>query len=143
MTKKQSRRQRSRKRLIDDDNEKYPLRIRRQLLNLTQREIGDKLGVDSGTISNIELGKVNPTPYLIRLASVLECKPQELFTLPNGHRKDVAQEIAKKNYCEEEITKDNLFNKKLKHWEHLSSLTREELIGLCMTYRFNGEKNVL
>ena len=42
---------------------------------------------------------------------------------------------------DQEKSKDERFNQKLQHWEYLSNLSREELIGLCMTYRFEGKAN--
>jgi hypothetical protein len=42
---------------------------------------------------------------------------------------------------DQEKSKDERFNQKLKHWDYLSNLSREELIGLCMTYRFEGKAN--
>jgi|TARA_R110002049_G_scaffold116768_1_gene269549 hypothetical protein len=40
-----------------------------------------------------------------------------------------------------EKSKDERFNQKLQHWDYLSNLSREELIGLCMTYRFEEKKH--
>ena len=50
-------------------------------------------------------------------------------------------EQALKKAIDLEKSKDERFNQKLQHWDYLSNLSREELIGLCMTYRFEGKAN--
>lgn len=51
------------------------IRLRRQQLNLTVRELSDKVGVSHGTVSKWELGKTKgvPDPELKKLAEALDC----------------------------------------------------------------------
>ena len=50
-------------------------------------------------------------------------------------------EKALEKAIDEEKSKDERFDKKLQHWEYLNNLTCDELIGVCMTYRFEEKKN--
>jgi putative transcriptional regulator len=50
--------------------------------NLTQTELGDKVGVSRQTINSIESGRYVPSTTLaLKLAKVLKCKFDDLFEL--------------------------------------------------------------
>jgi putative transcriptional regulator len=50
--------------------------------NLTQTELGDKVGVSRQTINSIESGRYVPSTMLaLKIAKVLKCRFEDLFEL--------------------------------------------------------------
>lgn len=58
------------------------LSIRRKLLNFTQTQIGELVGVDKMTISKWERGLCQPsTKYIAKLSKVLQTKPERMLLM--------------------------------------------------------------
>ena len=57
-----------------------PLALRRLKLNLKQSDISGKLGVTQSLYSRLEKGEVDPTRYLSKIAKILKCRPNEVFS---------------------------------------------------------------
>ena len=56
------------------------LRLKRELCDMTQREVADKLGVERSTYAYYEVGKTKPTVLtLIRLSEILNVKLIDLL----------------------------------------------------------------
>lgn len=50
------------------------------MMDLTQKELGDAVGVAQGTVCNWEIGKIEPTLHRLRLlAAALDVKPDDLL----------------------------------------------------------------
>ncbi|MCL2521437.1 MAG: helix-turn-helix domain-containing protein [Erysipelotrichales bacterium] len=61
---------------------------RRRILNMTQKQLAEKLNVSDKTVSRWELGTVYPNiDMLPKIALVLEVSINELFALPDGAEK--------------------------------------------------------
>lgn len=60
---------------------KNTLPQRRQEIGWSQQRLADELGVSRQTIISIEKGRYDPSlPLAFRLASVFQCRIEELFT---------------------------------------------------------------
>ena len=58
------------------------IRILREQIGITQKQLAQALGVDASAVSLWESGKTQPTvANLVRIAEVLNCKPGDLFTV--------------------------------------------------------------
>lgn len=67
---------------------KHVLHLRTKMLLLTQRELGDKLGVDPMTVSRWERGKVDPSlAHLRSMAMLAGVEPSWFF-------KEITEEVA-------------------------------------------------
>ncbi|MGJ7467877.1 MULTISPECIES: S24 family peptidase [Kosakonia] len=64
------------------------LKEARNMQGLTQKALGDLVGVSQAAIQKIETGKVNQTTKLVDLASVLKIRPEWLSTGEGGMRAD-------------------------------------------------------
>jgi transcriptional regulator with XRE-family HTH domain len=63
------------------DNFRSNVRKRRMELRLTQKELGDLLGVTSAYVSEVEAGKRVPSLDTVeRFAKALDCPPLNLLT---------------------------------------------------------------
>jgi putative transcriptional regulator len=64
------------------DVRNYVKRHRRQLHDMTQQELADRVGVTRQTILSIERGRYNPSVGLaLRLADVFDVPVEELFEI--------------------------------------------------------------
>ena len=75
--------------MLPDDNHELRfgdnLRAARKRAGLSQQILANRSGVDRATISLIENGRENPrTDTVLRLASVLQLSPSELYSPPPG-----------------------------------------------------------
>ena len=70
------------------------IRLRRQKLNLSVRELSDKVGVSHGTVSKWELNKTKgvPDPELKKLAAALDCNILWLLDMDDAITLDGALE---------------------------------------------------
>lgn len=58
------------------------IRILREQIGITQKQLAQAIGVDASAVSFWESGKTQPTvANLVRIAEVLKCKPGDLFTV--------------------------------------------------------------
>jgi transcriptional regulator with XRE-family HTH domain len=58
------------------------LRELRRLRHLSQRKIAETLGIQPHNISNYERGEYDPSyETLVKLAAILECRPDDLLVL--------------------------------------------------------------
>lgn len=58
------------------------MKVARSQNNLTQTELGDKVGVSRQTINSIESGRYVPSTMLaLKIAKVLKCGFEDLFEL--------------------------------------------------------------
>ena len=58
------------------------IRILREQIGITQKQLAQALGVDASAVSLWESGKTQPAvANLVRIAEVLNCKPGDLFTV--------------------------------------------------------------
>ncbi len=59
------------------------LKTLRQAAGLTQAELANRIGVSRKTVNTIENGVFVPSTVLaLRLAKVLDCRVEEIFSLP-------------------------------------------------------------
>ncbi len=64
---------------------KNNIRVQRAILNITQAELAEKMGVSRQTINSIELGKYVPSTLLaMKLAKVFKATVEEVFLLEPG-----------------------------------------------------------
>jgi len=69
------------------------LRSARQLLGLTQRELGHQVGISQQMVSDYERGEVTPTgARLVKLCAVLELDPTQFETQARRARSEHALE---------------------------------------------------
>jgi transcriptional regulator with XRE-family HTH domain len=58
------------------------IRILREQIGITQKQLAQAIGVDASAVSLWESGKTQPTvANLVRIAEVLNCRPGDLFTV--------------------------------------------------------------
>lgn len=63
----------------------YNIRVRRQQLNMEQRELAQKIGTTAPAVCNIERNRSQPKMQtLIKIAAALDCTPGELLSGVNG-----------------------------------------------------------
>lgn len=61
---------------------KNNLRVQRAILNITQAELAERIGVSRQTINTIEAGKYVPSTVLaLKLAKVFKATVEEIFLL--------------------------------------------------------------
>jgi putative transcriptional regulator len=64
---------------------KNNLRVQRAILNITQADLAEKIGVSRQTINSIEVGKYIPSTVLaMKLAKVFKATVEEVFLLEPG-----------------------------------------------------------
>lgn len=64
---------------------KNNIRVHRAILNITQAELAERIGVSRQTINTIEVGKYNPSTVLaLKLAKVFRATVDEIFLLESG-----------------------------------------------------------
>jgi putative transcriptional regulator len=64
---------------------KNNIRVQRAILNITQAELAEKIGVSRQTINSIEVGKYVPSTLLaMKLAKVFRATVEEVFLLEPG-----------------------------------------------------------
>jgi len=64
---------------------KNNIRVQRAILNITQGELAEKIGVSRQTINSIEVGKYVPSTLLaMKLAKVFKATVEEVFLLEPG-----------------------------------------------------------
>ena len=64
-------------------------RHRRQVHDMTQQELADRVGVTRQTILSIERGRYNPSVGLaLRIAEVFGVPVEDLFEIPGENRDD-------------------------------------------------------
>lgn len=64
---------------------KNNIRVQRAILNITQGELAEKIGVSRQTINTIEAGKYVPSTVLaLKLAKVFRATVEEIFLLEPG-----------------------------------------------------------
>lgn len=64
---------------------KNNIRVQRAILNITQAELAERIGVSRQTINAIELGKYIPSTVLaLKLAKVFRATVDEIFLLESG-----------------------------------------------------------
>jgi putative transcriptional regulator len=64
---------------------KNNIRIQRAILNITQAELAERIGVSRQTINTIEAGKYIPSTVLaMKLAKVFKATVEEVFLLEPG-----------------------------------------------------------
>lgn len=64
---------------------KNNLKVQRAILNITQAELAEKIGVSRQTINAIEVGKYVPSTLLaMKLAKVFKATVEEVFLLEPG-----------------------------------------------------------
>jgi transcriptional regulator with XRE-family HTH domain len=70
-------------------NTKSKIKIQRKLHNLTQNELGDKMGVGKTTISNWETGYSSPdTDSMFRLSKIFGCSMEYLASEDENDKGD-------------------------------------------------------
>ena len=90
-----------------------PLALRRLKLNLKQSEISRKLGVTQSLYSRLEKGEVDPTRYLSKIAKILKCRPNEVFS------GDILKEIEDNFLKEDKRVHQVQYHEKKKGFAHL------------------------
>jgi putative transcriptional regulator len=64
---------------------KNNIRVQRAILNITQADLAEKIGVSRQTINAIEVGKYVPSTVLaMKLAKVFKATVEEVFLLEPG-----------------------------------------------------------
>jgi putative transcriptional regulator len=64
---------------------KNNIRVQRAILNITQAELAERIGVSRQTINTIEAGKYIPSTVLaMKLAKVFKATVEEVFLLEPG-----------------------------------------------------------
>ena len=64
---------------------KNNIRVQRAILNVTQAELAERIGVSRQTINSIEVGKYVPSTVLaMKLAKVFKATVEEVFLLEPG-----------------------------------------------------------
>jgi len=64
---------------------KNNIRVQRAILNITQAELAERIGVSRQTINAIEVGKYVPSTVLaMKLAKVFKATVEEVFLLEPG-----------------------------------------------------------
>jgi putative transcriptional regulator len=64
---------------------KNNIRVQRAILNITQADLAEKIGVSRQTINTIEAGKYVPSTVLaLKLAKVFRATVEEIFLLESG-----------------------------------------------------------
>jgi putative transcriptional regulator len=64
---------------------KNNIRVQRAILNITQAELAERIGVSRQTINTIEAGKYIPSTVLaLKLAKVFRATVDEIFLLESG-----------------------------------------------------------
>jgi len=64
---------------------KNNIRVQRAILNITQAELAERIGVSRQTINTIEAGKYVPSTVLaLKLAKVFRATVDEIFLLEEG-----------------------------------------------------------
>jgi putative transcriptional regulator len=64
---------------------KNNLKVQRAILNITQAELAERIGVSRQTINTIEAGKYSPSTVLaLKLAKVFRATVDEIFLLESG-----------------------------------------------------------
>lgn len=64
---------------------KNNIRVQRAILNITQAELAERIGVSRQTINTIEAGKYIPSTVLaLKLAKVFRATVDEVFLLESG-----------------------------------------------------------
>ena len=64
---------------------KNNIRVQRAILNITQGELAEKIGVSRQTINSIEVGMYVPSTLLaMKLAKVFKATVEEVFLLEPG-----------------------------------------------------------
>jgi putative transcriptional regulator len=64
---------------------KNNIRVQRAILNITQAELAERIGVSRQTINAIEVGKYIPSTVLaMKLAKVFKATVEEVFLLEPG-----------------------------------------------------------
>jgi len=64
---------------------KNNIRVQRAILNITQAELAERIGVSRQTINAIEVGKYIPSTALaMKLAKVFKATVEEVFLLEPG-----------------------------------------------------------
>ena len=66
---------------------KNSLKVKRAILNMTQQEFADRLGVSRQTVNAIEKQKFNPSTLLaLKMSEFFHCPVNELFELEPSER---------------------------------------------------------
>lgn len=118
------------------------IREYRQKKNLTQKELGDRIGKKMGTISDYEKGKSSPgQDALFKIANVLDVSIDDLFPEPNSNTSlEEALNLSETKFTAEEVQQ----LKQLMHlMESLPDDDREKVfsdIDMIVNY-FNARKN--
>jgi len=64
---------------------KNNIRVQRAILNITQAELADRIGVSRQTINTIEAGKYIPSTVLaLKIAKVFRANVEEVFLLESN-----------------------------------------------------------
>lgn len=64
---------------------KNNIRVQRAILNITQAELAERIGVSRQTINTIEAGKYIPSTVLaLKLAKAFKATVEEVFLLESG-----------------------------------------------------------
>ena len=64
---------------------KNNIKVQRAILNITQAELAERIGVSRQTINTIEAGKYIPSTVLaLKLAKVFRATVDEIFLLESG-----------------------------------------------------------
>ncbi|HEU5292745.1 MAG TPA: helix-turn-helix transcriptional regulator [Cyclobacteriaceae bacterium] len=64
---------------------KNNIRVQRAILNITQADLAQKIGVSRQTVNSIEVGKYIPSTLLaMKLAKVFKATVEEVFLLEPG-----------------------------------------------------------
>lgn len=64
---------------------KNNIRVQRAILNITQAELAERIGVSRQTINSIEVGKYVPSTVIaMKLAKVFKATVEEVFLLEPG-----------------------------------------------------------
>lgn len=72
---------------LEDQVRNHVRRYRRQLHDMTQQELADRVGVTRQTILSIEKGKYNPSVGLaLRLAAAFDVPVEALFEIDQEER---------------------------------------------------------
>lgn len=64
---------------------KNNIKVQRAIVNITQAELAERVGVSRQTINTIEVGKYVPSTILaLKLAKVFRATVEEIFLLESG-----------------------------------------------------------
>ena len=64
---------------------KNNIKVQRAIVNITQAELAERVGVSRQTINTIEVGKYIPSTILaLKLAKVFRATVEEIFLLESG-----------------------------------------------------------